>query len=57
MDLELDTWCGPEAQIASLADDIAYFSHDIEDGIRALFFKVEDMVDNLFLIKDFLNSD
>ena len=47
MDLELNTWCGPEAQVASLSDDIAYFSHDIEDGIRAGFFNVEDILMNL----------
>ena len=56
MDLELDTWCGPEAQIASLSDDIAYFSHDIEDGIRASFFDVEDMIENLSLMSDFLKG-
>ena len=32
MDLELNTWCGPEAQVASLSDDIAYFSHDIDSS-------------------------
>ena len=56
MDLELDTWCGPEGQVASLSDDIAYFSHDIEDGIRASFFDVEDMIENLSLMSDFLKG-
>ena len=40
MDLEINTWCGPEAQVAALSDDIAYFSHDFEDGIRANFFSL-----------------
>ena len=33
--LELDTFAGPEAQVAALADDIAYNNHDIQDGLRA----------------------
>ncbi len=57
MDLELDTWCGLEAQIASLSDDIAYFSHDIEDGIRASFLDVEEMIDKLLIMKEFLNGN
>lgn len=37
------TYPSAEAQIAALADDIAYNNHDIEDGIRAGFFKIENM--------------
>tara|TARA_R110002072_G_scaffold35279_3_gene104674 strand:+ start:1826 stop:3052 length:1227 start_codon:yes stop_codon:yes gene_type:complete len=33
--LELSTFSGIEAQIAALADDIAYNNHDIDDGLRA----------------------
>jgi dGTPase len=42
-DLEIETYAGPEAQIASLADDIAYNNHDIDDGLRAGLFRVEDL--------------
>ena len=32
-----------EAQIASISDDIAYNSHDLEDGLRAKLYKIEDL--------------
>ena len=44
-DLELDTFAGPEAQIAAMADDIAYNNHDIDDGIRAGLFTIDDLAD------------
>lgn len=33
--LDLNSWASAEAQAASLADDIAYLSHDVDDGLRA----------------------
>jgi dGTPase len=33
--LEPARWASAEAQVAALADDIAYVSHDIDDGLRA----------------------
>src|SRR5436190_10191309 len=41
--LGLDTYPGPEAQIAALADDIAYNNHDIDDGLRAGLFAAADL--------------
>src|SRR5438874_5641879 len=43
--LWLDTFPGPEAQIAALADDIAYNNHDIDDGLRAGLFAVADLAE------------
>ena len=34
-----------EAQIASISDDIAYNNHDIQDGINANLFKLEELVE------------
>ncbi len=42
-DLELDSYPGAEAQVAALADDIAYNNHDIDDGLRAGLFTVADL--------------
>jgi dGTPase len=43
--LLLDTHPGPEAQVAALADDIAYNNHDIDDGLRAGLFAVADLAE------------
>ena len=42
--MDLQNWPGLEAQIAALADDIAYINHDIDDGLRAGLFEVGDLV-------------
>lgn len=42
-DLELGTYAGLEAQVAALSDDIAYNNHDIDDGLRAGLFTVEQL--------------
>ena len=43
--LDLGTFAGAEAQVASLADDIAYNNHDIDDGLRAGLFSIGDLAD------------
>jgi len=42
---DLELWSQPsaEAQVAALADDIAYDAHDIDDGLRADLFALDDI--------------
>jgi dGTPase len=44
-DLGLNTWAGAEAQVAALADDIAYNNHDVDDGVTAGLFTLDDLID------------
>ncbi len=41
--LDLHTQAGGEAQVAAMADDIAYHSHDLDDGMRAGLFGPDDV--------------
>ena len=44
-DLELWSFASAEAQIAAIADDIAYDAHDIDDGLRAELFALDDLAE------------
>jgi dGTPase len=52
-DLELALHPGAEAQAGAIADDIAYDAHDIDDGLRARMFDIDDLA-ALPLIADIL---
>jgi len=44
-DLKLASFASLEAQVAAIADDIAYNAHDIDDGLRAKLFDIIDLGD------------
>ncbi len=41
--LDLHTHASAEAQVAAVADDVAYHSHDLDDGLRARLFSPDDL--------------
>jgi dGTPase len=43
--LDLGTWPSLEAQVAAISDDIAYDNHDIDDGLRAGLFTLDDLLE------------
>lgn len=45
-DLALESWPGLEAQVAALADDIAYDNHDIDDGLRSGILGLEELLED-----------
>jgi dGTPase len=44
-DLRLGTWASAEAQVAAIADDIAYNNHDVDDGVSAGLFFLKELLD------------
>jgi dGTPase len=48
-DLQLATYASGEAQAAAIADDIAYDAHDIDDGLRAGLFQIDELREVPFL--------
>jgi dGTPase len=49
--LDLTSWPSLEAQIAAIADDIAYDNHDIDDGLRAGLFTLEELLEVPFVAR------
>jgi len=47
--LELLTWPSLEAQVAAISDDIAYDNHDIDDGLRAGFLDLDELLAEEFV--------
>jgi len=56
-DLELGTWASAEAQAAAIADDIAYNHHDLQDGLRAGLFTMDDIANLPLLAPCFAEVD
>lgn len=49
LDLEIHTYAGGEAQVAAISDDIAYNNHDVDDGLRAELFSLDDLSNVTFV--------
>ena len=43
--IKFNQYSSLESQISSISDDIAYNNHDIQDGLRAKMFKLEDLIE------------
>ena len=55
LSLELASYASAEAQIANLSDDIAYLSHDFDDGLRAGLLKL-DGISDLPVVRDIVKG-
>ena len=47
--MQLWSYASAEAQAAAIADDIAYDAHDIDDGLRAGLFSIDDIAEVPFV--------
>ena len=43
--MDFDTYPPLEAQISAISDDVAYNNHDIQDGIKANLFKLDELIE------------
>ena len=50
-DLELHSWPSLEAQVAAIADDIAYDNHDIDDGLRSGILELDGLMELTFIAR------
>jgi dGTPase len=50
-DLELHSWPSLEAQVAAIADDIAYDNHDIDDGLRSGILDLDELLNLPFVAR------
>jgi dGTPase len=50
-DLELGSWPSLEAQVAAIADDIAYDNHDIDDGLRSGILDLDALLEEPFVAR------
>jgi dGTPase len=51
VDLELASWPSLEAQVAAIADDIAYDNHDIDDGLRSGILDLDALLEVPFIAR------
>ncbi len=56
MELQLGSFASGEAQVAAIADDIAWHTHDIDDGLRAGLINWEDLR-QVAIVKPLLDED
>ena len=47
--LDLESWPSLEAQVAAISDDIAYDNHDVDDGLRAGLFTLDELTELPFI--------
>jgi len=50
-DLDLQSWPSLEAQVAAIADDIAYDNHDIDDGLRSGILELDALLEEPFVAR------
>ena len=55
-DLRLKTYASMEAQAAAIADDVAYNNHDVQDGLLAGLFTLDDLVAEVPLMAGIIGS-